>query len=195
MMFFDTKAFHHKVMVMSSPCVINSHFEPNLQNEALHYKVMVMSGRHFDDSHSKSHGKQYALHYKVMVMLSSHFVDTPIEMNDIPLEYSFPTRHDYGCSTHDFDEVCIIFMITSPALNFVQSSFPNCIESWLEESFLKRLSLHGKCYIFILVNINSNSLIISIFHEELQFIILMYDVHLFVGLELLRWMHWCYDYP
>lgn len=49
----DIEALHYKVMVMPNSHVINSHFEPSLQNDALHYKVLVPLGPHFVNFNSK----------------------------------------------------------------------------------------------------------------------------------------------
>lgn len=51
-------------------------------------------------------------------------------------------------------------------------------------------------HIMIFVNKILEELFLSIFHDMVfKFIILIYDSYLIVGLELLGWIYWKYDYP
>lgn len=110
-------------------------------------------------------------------MPGSHFVFPQSKQDDIPLRNSFSMRHSSN-------EVCFLSMRFSQALNAFQSNFHDWIKAWLEEYFMKRFPLYGKCYIQLFVNITSSVLIVSTFHDEVfQFIILMFDSHIFVGLE------------
>ena len=95
----DIGAIHHKVMVMSSPHVMNPYFETIQQNEALHCKVMVMLGPHSIDLNSKNIVQDETLHCKVMVMSSSYLISSQAKTNDIPLKKTSPWNIILDCHT------------------------------------------------------------------------------------------------
>jgi len=90
------------------------------------------------------------------------------------------------------DELAITHSIeSSRVLDLLQSSFYDPIYAWLEESYFKRFSCH---LLLPFVNISSN-LILSIFqYEAFQFILLIFDMFYFAGLQMLQWLYWLFDF-
>ena len=99
---------------------------------------------------------------------------------DMPIFYYYP---DEFSITHSIE--------SSQVVDVLQSSFYDSIYVWLEESYLKRFP----CPICLHFIDTSSNLILSIFqYEVFQFILLVFDMFYFAGLQMLRWLHWLFHF-
>lgn len=80
-----------------------------------------------------------------------------------------------------------------PNLTDLLNKFYDRIGSCLEESFNKNFSKHGKVTFSGIVNTH-HDLIFPIFCSKFKFYLLTFVFSFPIGLKLLHWLHWLYDY-
>ena len=117
-------------------------------------------------------------------------------LQNISSTLTSPGSFDHNLDMPLFDyypnEIAITHSIeSSRVLDLLQSSFYVPIYAWLEESYFKIFSCH---LLLPFVNISSN-LILSIFqYEAFLFILLIFDMFYFAGLQMLQWLHWLFHF-
>jgi hypothetical protein len=183
-------------LMMCSPLIYSFHqihsFHPNFYDRILEW---------FEDSYLKNlHNKDkgvLALFLPKYLGSKHHmiFLDPPCEEIDEHLENcqedgTLRSRLMVISSPHNSHELHNLIF------SYFCDPYNDKIAEWLEDSYKKNVQGNGQVMLVLFLNDDDNGKydIFLIFFDILPFLLLIFYLFSIAGLELLRWLHWKYDF-
>lgn len=128
-------------------------------------------------------------------MSISHYIPSHVETYNILGKRTISHIIILETSIQKSDEVYHLPMNTLQDSQMFLSGYHDPIEAWLEESCKEKFFRYGNIDLIFIVNTCKIALIFSIISNNwFQLTLMMTKFYMLVGLEMLRWLLWLYDY-